>query len=312
MKNKKIHLKLGRLVFYKNLSYGCIDMLNSMTGFAHKMREAPFGLITWELRATNHRFLDIQLRLPEELRSKEIELRTEISKTIKRGKVDCVMVLRHKYNDNEIQLNKNLLTKIATLLREIATIVPKTKSVDPISILRWPGVMTESEIDTEPLYITALQLLQETLSDLTQMRLSEGGRIQDMLTSRLTKIEEIVANVRRHMPEILETTRIKQLERINKLAIDAEPARLETELALIAQKLDVDEERDRLASHIQEVRITLKNGTPMGRRLDFLMQELNREANTLGSKSVNGETTKAAVDLKVLIEQMREQVQNVE
>lgn len=312
MKNKKIHLKLGRLVFYKNLSYGCIDMLNSMTGFAHKMREAPFGLITWELRATNHRFLDIQLRLPEELRSKEIELRTEISKTIKRGKVDCVMVLRHKYNDNEIQLNKNLLTKIATLLREIATIVPKTKSVDPISILRWPGVMTESEIDTEPLYITALQLLQETLSDLTQMRLSEGGRIQDMLTSRLTKIEEIVANVRRHMPEILETTRIKQLERINKLAIDAEPARLETELALIAQKLDVDEELDRLASHIQEVRITLKNGTPMGRRLDFLMQELNREANTLGSKSVNGETTKAAVDLKVLIEQMREQVQNVE
>jgi len=312
VKNKKIHLKLGRLVFYKNLSYGCIDMLNSMTGFAHKMREAPFGLITWELRATNHRFLDIQLRLPEELRSKEIELRTEISKTIKRGKVDCVMVLRHKYNDNEIQLNKNLLTKIATLLREIATIVPKTKSVDPISILRWPGVMTESEIDTEPLYITALQLLQETLSDLTQMRLSEGGRIQDMLTSRLTKIEEIVANVRRHMPEILETTRIKQLERINKLAIDAEPARLETELALIAQKLDVDEELDRLASHIQEVRITLKNGTPMGRRLDFLMQELNREANTLGSKSVNGETTKAAVDLKVLIEQMREQVQNVE
>ena len=312
MKNKKIHLKLGRLVFYKNLSYGCIDMLNSMTGFAHKMREAPFGLITWELRATNHRFLDIQLRLPEELRSKEIELRTEISKTIKRGKVDCVMVLRHKYNDNEIQLNKNLLTKIATLLREIATIVPKSKSVDPISILRWPGVMTESEIDTEPVYITALQLLQETLSDLTQMRLSEGGRIEEMLASRLTKIEEIVANVQRHMPEILETTRIKQLERINKLAIDAEPARLETELALIAQKLDVDEELDRLASHIQEVRITLKNGTPMGRRLDFLMQELNREANTLGSKSVNGETTKAAVDLKVLIEQMREQVQNVE
>ena len=287
-------------------------MLNSMTGFAHKMREAPFGLITWELRATNHRFLDIQLRLPEELRSKEIELRTEISKTIKRGKVDCVMVLRHKYNDNEIQLNKNLLTKIATLLREIATIVPKSKSVDPISILRWPGVMTESEIDTEPVYITALQLLQETLSDLTQMRLSEGGRIEEMLASRLTKIEEIVANVQRHMPEILETTRIKQLERIKKLAIDAEPTRLETELALIAQKLDVDEELDRLASHIQEVRITLKNGTPMGRRLDFLMQELNREANTLGSKSVNGETTKAAVDLKVLIEQMREQVQNVE
>ena len=283
-----------------------------MTGFAHKMREAPFGLITWELRATNHRFLDIQLRLPEELRSKEIELRTEISKTIKRGKVDCVMVLRHKYNDNEIQLNKNLLTKIATLLREIATIVPKSKSVDPISILRWPGVMTESEIDTEPVYITALQLLQETLSDLTQMRLSEGGRIHGMLTSRLAKIEGIVANVQRHMPEILETTRIKQLERIKKLAIDAEPTRLETELALIAQKLDVDEELDRLASHIQEVRITLKNGTPMGRRLDFLMQELNREANTLGSKSVNGETTKAAVDLKVLIEQMREQVQNVE
>lgn len=283
-----------------------------MTGFAHKMREAPFGLITCELRATNHRFLDIQLRLPEELRSKEIELRTEISKSIKRGKVDCVMVLRHKYNDNEIQLNKNLLTKIATLLREIATIVPKSKSVDPISILRWPGVMTESEIDTEPVYITALQLLRETLSDLTQMRLSEGGRIEDMLASRLTKIEGIVANVRRHMPEILETTRIKQLERIKKLAIDAEPARLETELALIAQKLDVDEELDRLASHIQEVRITLKNGTPMGRRLDFLMQELNREANTLGSKSVNGETTKAAVDLKVLIEQMREQVQNVE
>ena len=288
-------------------------MLNSMTGFAHKIKETPFGLITCELRATNHRFLDIQLRLPEELRSKEIELRTEISKTIKRGKVDCVMLLRHKYtNENKIQLNKNLVTKIATLLTEIATIFPESKPVDPISILRWPGVMSESEIDTEPLYLETLQLLQETLSDLTEMRLSEGGRIQGMLTSRLAKIEEIVVRVRQYMPEILEMTRINQRERINKLDIDAEPARLETELALIAQKLDVDEELDRLASHIQEVRITLKNGTPMGRRLDFLMQELNREANTLGSKSVNAKTTKAAVDLKVLIEQMREQVQNVE
>jgi uncharacterized protein (TIGR00255 family) len=179
-------------------------------------------------------------------------------------------------------------------------------------VLRWPGVVQEPEIDTEPLFTSTSELLAAALSALGEMRSNEGGRIADMLEIRCAEIIDIAASVKKRMPEVMDTVRSKQRERIDNLNIDADPARLETELALIAQKLDIDEELDRLVSHVSEIRAVLGKGEAVGRRLDFLMQELNREANTLGSKSSDTETTKAAVDLKVLIEQMREQIQNVE
>ena len=288
-------------------------MLNSMTGFAREVAELPFGTLTCELRAVNHRYLDVQFRLPEELRPKEVELRRQIAAAVKRGKVECSLHLRRAFHaSDELKLDQQLVRQISARVAELSDLLPETRALDPIDVLRWPGVVQEPEIDTEPLFTTTSKLLAATLSALGEMRSNEGGRIADMLESRCAQILDIAASVKKRMPEVMDTVRSKQRERIDNLNIDADPARLETELALIAQKLDIDEELDRLVSHVSEIRAVLGKGEPVGRRLDFLMQELNREANTLGSKSSDTETTKAAVDLKVLIEQMREQIQNVE
>jgi len=287
--------------------------LDSMTGFARKDTETPFGTLTCELRTVNHRYLDVHFRLPEELRAKEIELRQPIGAKLKRGKVDCSLHIRRSGGAAaELRINKNLVRQISARIDEISALLPATQAVDPVDVLRWPGVIEEPEIDTDPLLIAAIELLELTLGALGQMRSSEGKRIGSMLESRCTDILALAAGVRERMPQVLEAVRRKQQERIDKLDVDADPARLETELALVAQKLDVDEEVDRLESHVSEIRIALASTEPVGRRLDFLMQELNREANTLGSKSADAETTKAAVELKVLIEQMREQIQNIE
>ena len=288
-------------------------MLNSMTGFAREVAELPFGTLTCELRAVNHRYLDVQFRLPEELRPKEVELRRQIAAAVKRGKVECSLHLRRAFHaSDELKLDQQLVRQISARVAELSDLLPETRALDPIDVLRWPGVVQEPEIDTEPLFTSTSELLAATLSALGEMRSNEGGRIADMLESRCAEILDIAASVKKRMPEVMDTVRSKQRERIDNLNIDADPARLETELALIAQKLDIDEELDRLVSHVCEIRAVLGKGEPVGRRLDFLMQELNREANTLGSKSSDTETTKAAVDLKVLIEQMREQIQNVE
>ncbi len=288
-------------------------MLNSMTGFAREVAELPFGTLTCELRAVNHRYLDVQFRLPEELRPKEVELRRQIAAAVKRGKVECSLHLRRAFHaSDELKLDQQLVQQISARVAELSDLLPETRALDPIDVLRWPGVVQEPEIDTEPLFTATSELLAATLLALHEMRSNEGGRIADMLETRCTEILDIAASVKKRMPEVMDTVRSKQRERIDNLNIDADPARLETELALIAQKLDIDEELDRLVSHVSEIRAVLGKGEPVGRRLDFLMQELNREANTLGSKSSDTETTKAAVDLKVLIEQMREQIQNVE
>jgi uncharacterized protein (TIGR00255 family) len=284
-----------------------------MTGFARKVAETPFGTLTCELRAVNHRFLDVQFRLPDELRPKEVELRSLIGEALNRGKVECSIHLRRSSAESaKLMLNQDLVRQIVARVEEITALLPNTQSLDPVDVLRWPGVVAEPEVDTEPLLNEATQLLEATLESLAGMRSSEGERIAAMIESRLGEALEIAYKVRQRMPEVLAAVRAKQQERIDKLDVVADPARLETELALIAQKLDVDEEIDRLESHVSEVRNALSSAEPVGRRLDFLMQELNREANTLGSKSADTETTRAAVDLKVLIEQMREQIQNVE
>jgi len=288
-------------------------MLNSMTGFARETAETSFGTMTCEMRTVNHRYLDIQFRLPEELRSKELDLRNRIGESLKRGKVECSIYLKRGSGaSQELNVNDELVQQIAARATEISRLLPESHALDPIDVLRWPGVVAEPDIDTEPLYAEAMSVMEKALQAMVDMRSSEGARIGGMIETRLADILSIAASVRLRMPQVLDAVRSKQRERIDKLDVDADPARLETELALIAQKLDVDEELDRLDSHVSEVRAALAGDEPVGRRLDFLMQELNREANTLGSKSADTDTTKAAVDLKVLIEQMREQIQNVE
>ena len=288
-------------------------MLHSMTGFAREAAESPFGTLTCELRTVNHRYLDVQFRLPDELRPREVQFRQQIAAVIKRGKVECSLHLRRALHENEeLKLNHELVRQLSARVKELSDLLPETRPLDPVDMLRWPGVIQEPDIDTEPLFATAADLLATTLSALDEMRLNEGGRIAEMLKTRCAEILDIAAGVKKRMPEVLSAVRIKQRDRIDSLNLDADPARLETELALIAQKLDIDEELDRLVSHVSEIRTVLKKSEPVGRRLDFMMQELNREANTLGSKSADTETTRAAVDLKVLIEQMREQIQNVE
>lgn len=287
--------------------------MDSMTGFAREDTETPFGTLSCELRTVNHRYLDVHFRLPEELRAKEIELRQRIGARLKRGKVDCSLHLRRSGGAAaKLEINKDMVRQLGARIDEIASLLPATQAVDPVDILRWPGVIEEPEIDTDPLLAAATDLLEHTLGALGQMRSSEGGRIAGMLEARCKDILLLATGVRERMPQVLEAVRTKQQERIDKLDVDADPARLETELALIAQKLDVDEELDRLESHISEIRSALQSNEPVGRRLDFLMQELNREANTLSSKSVSSSTTQGAVELKVLIEQMREQIQNIE
>jgi len=284
-----------------------------MTGFARQSVESSIGTLSWELRAVNHRYLDVQFRLPDELRPKEQAFRQQVSAVLKRGKVDCSFHFRRAFDQHDdLQINTELANLIGTRLTELSKSLPSSAPVNPIEVLRWPGVITEPQTEAEPLYAEATTLLDRALGAIGEMRANEGERITVMLESRCAEIAALAASVRERLPEVLAAAYAKQRERIDKLDIVADPSRLELELALIAQKLDIAEEVDRLDSHIVEIRHVMTSSEAVGRRLDFLMQELNREANTLGSKSADTETTKASVELKVLIEQMREQIQNVE
>ena len=288
-------------------------MLHSMTGFARETADAEIGALTWEIRAVNHRYLDVQFRLPEQMRAHEQAFRQAVAASLNRGKVECTLNFRRAFDQQvELQINTELVGLIGTRIEEMSAVLPATGAVNPFDVLRWPGVVEQADIDSEPLFEAALPLLQDALKAINAMRARKGSRIAEMLDSRCADIASISQSVRARMPEVLDAARTKQRERIDKLDVQADPARLEMELALIAQKLDVDEELDRLDSHLTEIRDIVKRDEPVGRRLDFLMQELNREANTLGSKSNDTETTRASVGLKVLIEQMREQIQNVE
>jgi uncharacterized protein YicC (UPF0701 family) len=256
-----------------------------MTGFARESAETDIGTLTWEIRAVNHRYLDVQFKIPEVLRPKEQAFRQQASSTLGRGKVECALFFRRAFDEtSELQIDTSLVELIGHRISDLTAKLSNVAAVNPIDILRWPGVVQQNEV----------------------------ARISEMLDSRCADIEKIAKTVRARMPDVLAAVRAKQQERIDNLDVEADPARLEVELALLATKIDVDEELDRLESHLVEIRDALKASKPVGRRLDFLMQELNREANTLGSKSADTETTRAAVDLKVLIEQMREQIQNVE
>ena len=288
-------------------------MLHSMTGFARESSETALGTLTWEIRAVNHRYLDVQFKLPDDLRPKEQVFRQQASSALGRGKVECALYFRRAFNeDAELQVDTDLVELIGRRISDLTAKLPNVSAVNPIEILRWPGVVKQTDIDVEPLFDEATTLLDKALAAIGEMRASEGARIAEMLAKRCADIDSLARSVRERMPAVLDAVRVKQQERIDALDVEADPARLEVELALLATKLDVDEELDRLESHLVEIADAIDAGKPVGRRLDFLMQELNREANTLGSKSADAETTRAAVELKVLIEQMREQIQNVE
>ncbi len=288
-------------------------MLHSMTGFARQSAESSLGTLTWELRAVNHRYLDITFKMPDELKAHEPALRKIVGDRLKRGKVECAFHFRRAIDASvDMEINEQLVAILSGRLAELLAALPNPAPVDAVDILRWPGVVQQPDLDIEPLLEGAQALLESTVAAMAAMRASEGERIAQMLETRCAEIEGLAAGVRDRMPEVRDAMRRKQRDRLDKLDVSADPERLEVEIALLLQKIDVDEEVDRLDSHLEEVRNAMSRDEAVGRRLDFLMQELNREANTLASKSADSETTKAAVELKVLIEQMREQVQNVE
>ena len=287
-------------------------MIRSMTGFARRERQFPWGLLSWELKTVNHRFLEMGCRLPEEFRAAEADFRQAIAGSIRRGKVECALHLRSAAASAAIETDTQLLSSLTQKAQEIAAQAGGAARIDVLELLRWPGVIRDTSRDVAPMIAAARTLLGETLADLAKSRDSEGGRLRDALDQRCEGLIEFSARVSDRLPEVRARIRAKLLDRIAQLIKDVDQDRIEQELAILAQRLDVDEEVDRLRSHVSEVRKTFQGQEPAGRRLDFLMQELNREANTLSSKSQDIETTRAAVDMKVLIEQMREQVQNIE
>ena len=289
-------------------------MIRSMTGFARHERPGPWGTLICEIRAVNHRYLELSLRLPEELRSIENEARQLLGAALRRGKVDAAVYLKGSAATTPaLELNKPLVEQLMKRASEVGSMVGGIPGpTSPLDLLRWPGVIREAERDASPIAAEALAMLGETATDLNEARAREGARLQELLAVRCDGLLTLVAAVRERLPEVGARIRSKVEERVAQLATQVDPERLEQEIALLAYKMDVDEELDRLGSHVTEIRRVLDADEPAGRRLDFLMQELNREANTLSSKSQDTETTRAAVDMKVLIEQMREQVQNVE
>lgn len=284
-----------------------------MTAFARVSGEIPEAELTWELRSVNHRYLETFVRLPEELRGLEPQVRERVNARLGRGKVECV--LRCRWSSqlvNAIEVDDERLEALLGACRTVETRSAEARSPGVVELLRWPGVVREPEPDTAPVQALALSLLDQALDQLVATREREGQQIRELLLARLDGVEAQVERARRRLPEIRDRIRQKLEARLAELQADVDRDRLEQELVFLAQKMDVDEELDRLSGHVAETRRVLERDEPVGRRLDFLMQEFNREANTLGSKSADGETTAIAVELKVLIEQMREQVQNVE
>ena len=288
-------------------------MTASMTAFARKELETEWGSLVWEIRSVNNRYLDAQFRLPETLRSLEGDLRETLRKQLSRGKVESTLFFRPSATANtDLQLNTELLQQLDTALQNTRALVQNTDAINPLELLRWPGVLAAEETDITVVKDAALKLYKEAATELIDIRQREGAALAELVNQRLAQITDIVDHARAILPTLLEQQQQKLQERIAKAQVEVDPTRLEQEIVLLLQKADVDEELDRLQTHVAEVSRILAGKGAVGRRLDFLMQELNREANTLGSKAVDTDITQSAVELKVLIEQMREQIQNIE
>jgi len=261
-------------------------MTRSMTAFARQESQQSWGSLTWELRSVNHRYLEPHLRLPELFRELEGPLREKLRKTLSRGKVECTLRFVPEARQQTLTVNEDYVSQLIAAADQVQQLLPESKALDPLDVLRWPGVLKDTELDMDEVKQCALDTFADALQDLVKGREREGVELAGLIEQRLAAISEIVAEVRERMPQILQAQRDNLANRLAELKVELEEGRLEQEITILAQKADVDEEMDRLDTHVQEVRRILKQKGAIGRRLDFLMQELNREANTLSSKSV--------------------------
>lgn len=287
-------------------------MILSMTGYAIAGAELDSGSLTLELRAVNHRYLDIQLRMPDELRGFESILREAISAQLQRGKVECRINYMARSAQCSTNLNSAMLRQLALWNDKVRSEMPDARSLSVAEVLRWSGLLETPSALTDELRTALLDLMQEVLKEFSASRTREGEKIKDFLLQRLEKIEVLRNGVIPHVPAAIAAYEQKLITRLHEAMVNADDERIRQEITLFASKIDVDEELSRLASHLTEMRRILSHGGAVGKRLDFLMQELNREANTLGSKSVDAEVSRCAMEMKILIEQMREQIQNLE
>ena len=288
-------------------------MVHSMTAFARSEQSTRQGSLVWELRSVNNRYLEASLRLPEAFRELEGPLRERLRKQIGRGKLECTLRFNPTSDSSQqLSLNQPLISQLLEAAGQISSQLTNPAPINPLELLAWPGVLAGGEAQQTDLVKQADQLFNEALEQLKQSRAREGAELGGLIEERLRSMEERVATLREMMPELLAAHRQKLIDRFHEAKLELDSTRVEQELVILAQKIDVAEELDRLTTHINETRNVLNSRGAIGRRLDFLMQEFNREANTLGSKAIDIRSTQAAVDLKVYIEQMREQVQNIE
>ncbi len=288
-------------------------MTRSMTAFARQQTHGEWGELTWEIRSVNHRYLETTVRLPEDLRGIEPAVRERVTARLGRGKVECN--LRYKAaagGATRLRVNQPLVDQLLGAAEQMAHRLHSSHHPSIMDVLRWPGVMEAAEQDFTPVQEAAMAAFEQGLDGLIETREREGERLASLIAQRVAAMREQVALARERMPQVIAALRERLAARVGELVESPDQDRVEQEVALLAQRLDVDEEMDRLATHLDEVERVLTQSEPVGRRLDFLMQELNREANTLGSKSADSETTAVSVEMKVLIEQIREQVQNIE
>lgn len=288
-------------------------MIKSMTAFARELYRGGEGELVWEIRSVNHRYLEVFVRLPEDLRGLEPLVRERIGQRLKRGKVDCA--LRYQAGPGQIgglSVNQSLVDNLRQVADELGVLLGSGNPPTAMELMRWPGVLHEQPADLSPVQVRAAELLDQTLDTLIQTREREGARLGQTVLDRCESMRTHTVEVRRRMPVVLEELRTRISTKLEEVLEQLDANRLEQEMVLLAQRLDVDEEMERLATHLDEVRRVVEGGGAVGRRLDFLMQELNRETNTLTSKTSDVDVTQRAVDMKVLIEQMREQIQNIE
>jgi len=287
-------------------------MVHSMTAFARAEHARDQGTLAWELRSVNHRYLEPHLRLPEALRDLEGAVREALRQGVSRGKIECTLRFSEDSAGRPLQVDRARAAQLVAAAETVASLIQQPAPLNPLEVLAWPGVLVADASDPQALNAQAMTLFEQALAELKAGRAREGAELARLINERLDAMSEEVATLRTLVPQMLATQRQKLLDRFADLRAELDPQRLEQEMVMLAQKSDVAEELDRLGTHVAEVRRVLASGGATGRRLDFLMQELNREANTLGSKAFDPRSTQAAVNLKVLIEQMREQVQNIE
>ncbi|MCP4997060.1 MAG: YicC family protein [Gammaproteobacteria bacterium] len=288
-------------------------MISSMTAFSRQTHADEQGELTWELRSVNHRYLEVSVRLPEELRVLEPVVRECMTRRLGRGKLDCNLRFTPAAGAIAgVAVNERLARQIIEAAEVVGHLMHEAVPPEAMDVLRWPGVVEQQSQDLTPVQKQAAALLERTVDELIVVRQREGARLAELVVQRCSAMRVEVERVKVLMPKILDGLRQRLATRLAELSEDLDHGRLEQEMVIQAQKLDIDEEMDRLRTHLDEVERVLKSDEPVGRRLDFLMQELNREANTLASKSSDVESTRVGVELKVLIEQMREQIQNIE